>query len=162
MARILVDKNSHVEPGATYELVIKVKGKYDKKHIDNLISLVRGGEGLVKSAMKAPEAAYNNANNMWEIQDVIAESDIWKGYVPIVNNGPSEEWRLRIIAKKTDSGTPVFVAVGVILALIIILVGVVGWQAYRIKDAVGGLDVFIVGAVLITAIVFLPKIRSAA
>lgn len=151
-----------MEPGATYEIVVKVKGKYDKKHIDNLITLVRGGEGLEKLAIQAPEASYKNVTNMWEIQDIIAESDIWKDYVPLINNGPSEEWRLRVIARKTDSGTPVFVAVGVILALIIILVGVVGWQAYRIKDAVGGLDVFIVGAVLITAIVFLPKIRGAA
>jgi len=144
------DKQAETFEGGLYEIVVTIKSKYDAKHIQRVIALLKTGEGLVDMQ------PFHKMSGYWIIEDVVAESDAWNNFVPIVNNGPSEEWRLRIRARKLG-GTPVVVAVGVILALLIILVGVVGWQAYRIKDVAVGTffnPVFIVGAALIVAIIW--------
>jgi len=145
------DKNAETVQGATYEIVVRVKSKYDAKHIEQVISALRFGRDLTNIAV------FNQLNSHWKITDVSAESDVWKTMVPLVNTGPSEEWRLRIRAVKLG-GTPIWVAVGVILALLIIFVGVVGWNAYKLQEL--GEEtffnpVFIVGAALIVAIIFL-------
>lgn len=147
------DPQGETEEGATYQIVIRVKSKFDAKHVENVIRLVEAGEGLVDSG------PWDAMTGKWTILDVVAESDVWKDVVPLVNNGPSEEWRLRVTALK-KKGTPLVVAVGVILALLIILVGVVGWNAYKIKataDSTIFNPVFIVGVVLIAALIFLGR-----
>lgn len=142
-------KTSETVSGAHYEIIIKVKGKYDVSHVNRVISAVRTGEGL------ANMQPFHAVTGYWLIEDIVAESDVWNDVVPFVNTGPSEEWRLRIRATKLE-GTPVVVAVGVILALLIVFVGVVGWQAYRIKPVIEDVlnPVVIVGAVLIAALIF--------
>ena len=145
-----VDKNEKIEPGALYEIVVEVKGKYDVKNVNKVIRLIRFGEGIVD---KSP---FTKMTGYWTIEDIVAESDKWNNVVPYDNTGPSENYRLRIRARKTATGTPVFVAVGIILALVIILVGVVGWNAYRIKDLADDpiWTTAIVGAVVIAALIY--------
>ena len=145
------DKTAETVLGATYEIVIKVKGKYDVRNVDKVIGALRFGNDVINTL------TFNAVKQHWRITDVTAESDIWTNAVPLINNGPSEEWRLRIRAVKLG-GTPVFIAVGVILALLILFVGVVGWNAYKLQEL--GEEtffnpVFIVGAALIVAIIFL-------
>jgi hypothetical protein len=145
------DPSGETEEGALYQIVIRVKGKFDAHHVKAVIDLVELGAGLNDSG------PWDKMTGYWSIQDVVAESDVWQNVVPLVNNGPSEEWRLRVTAVKLK-GTPVVVAVGVILALLIILVGVVGWNAYKIKPLVKPIAdtivVVVVAAVIIAALVF--------
>jgi len=145
------DPSGETEEGALYQIVIRVKSKFDARHVNDVIALLNFGTGLNDSG------PWDKMTGYWEIQDVVAESDVWNNVVPLVNNGPSEEWRLRVTALK-KGGTPVVVAVGVILALLIILVGVVGWNAYKIKPFVKPVTdtimVVVVAAVVIAALVF--------
>lgn len=154
------DPNSETEEGALYEIVINVQSKFDAKHVEDVINLVHAGDDISNYGA-ATVGAWNKMAGYWAIQDIVAESDVWRDVVPLVNTGPSEQWRLRIRATKLG-GTPVLVAVGVILALLIILVGIVSWQAYKIQPVLKPIEntfiVVAVAAVVIAALVFGRKL----
>lgn len=145
-----VDRRDDAIPGAIYRVRFSIRSPYNVKNINATVQALHTGAGVLNLA------TFGAMRRMVTIREVEAYSELHPDAVPYTSD-KAEPWELRVTFKKTESGTPVYVVVGAILAVLALVIGVTGWTVEKFNEGPAGpiLSIGVVALIAFAGLYFL-------